>query len=59
MIDEMHRREPEPTEEVLSNENSKAVSSAEPPPAYIPACGALCDAFWWARRGSDREKSSD
>ncbi|HVN29475.1 MAG TPA: hypothetical protein VMT64_13350 [Candidatus Binataceae bacterium] len=21
----------------------------EPPAAYIPACGTLCDAFWWAR----------
>jgi len=20
------------------------------PTAYIPACGTLCDAFWWARR---------
>jgi hypothetical protein len=19
------------------------------PTAYIPACGTLCDAFWWAR----------
>jgi hypothetical protein len=22
----------------------------EPPAVYIPACGALCDIFWWARR---------
>jgi hypothetical protein len=24
--------------------------SAEPPHLYLPACGALCDIFWWARR---------
>jgi hypothetical protein len=23
---------------------------AERPVLYFPACGALCDAFWWARR---------
>jgi hypothetical protein len=23
-------------------------SSAQPPRLYIPACGVLCDAFWWA-----------
>jgi hypothetical protein len=22
----------------------------EPAALYFPACGALCDAFWWARR---------
>jgi hypothetical protein len=22
----------------------------EPPKVYIPACGVLCDIFWWARR---------
>jgi hypothetical protein len=22
----------------------------EPPAAWIPACGVLCDMFWWARR---------
>jgi hypothetical protein len=30
----------------------------ELPVAYIPACGTLCDAFWWARR-SEPTKSSD
>jgi hypothetical protein len=30
----------------------------QPPVAYIPACGTLCDAFWWARR-SDPKKPSD
>ncbi len=24
----------------------------EPPAAYIPSCGVLCDMFWWARRRS-------
>jgi|HubBroStandDraft_6_1064221.scaffolds.fasta_scaffold452508_1 hypothetical protein len=23
-------------------------SSAQPSRLYIPACGVLCDAFWWA-----------
>jgi hypothetical protein len=23
---------------------------AEPPRVYFPACGVLCDVFWWARR---------
>jgi hypothetical protein len=22
----------------------------EPPALFLPACGALCDVFWWARR---------
>jgi hypothetical protein len=21
-----------------------------PAPVYLPACGVLCDIFWWARR---------
>jgi hypothetical protein len=24
--------------------------SVEPPKIYVPACGVLCDIFWWARR---------
>jgi len=54
----MSRREQESTEEVISKENPEPRSSRNPPKAYIPACGTLCDAFWWARRSSDREKSS-
>lgn len=23
---------------------------AEPPQLFLPACGALCDILWWARR---------
>ncbi|MFZ1888951.1 MAG: hypothetical protein WAU33_13025 [Candidatus Binataceae bacterium] len=33
-------------------------SSPEPPRVYIRACGALCDAFWWAR-GSAPAKKDD
>ncbi len=25
------------------------VPDSEVPALYFPACGALCDAFWWAR----------
>ncbi|MGC1678248.1 MAG: hypothetical protein WA740_12035 [Candidatus Binataceae bacterium] len=31
----------------------------EPPYLYIRACGALCDAFWWARRSTPARDSSD
>jgi hypothetical protein len=44
---------------VIAEENSEAGAVFEPPTAYIPACGTLCDAFWWARRSPDREESSD
>jgi hypothetical protein len=27
-----------------------AAIPAEPPKLFLPACGALCDVFWWARR---------
>jgi hypothetical protein len=27
----------------------------EPPKIYIPACGVLCDVFWWARRDPPAE----
>jgi len=38
-----------------------AAEAPEPPRVYIRACGALCDAFWWARRSApaDRADSSD
>ena len=29
--------------------------SAEPPAVYFPACGVLCDVFWWARRPPEKE----
>lgn len=25
----------------------------QPEPLYLPACGALCDVLWWARRRAD------
>ncbi|HUA33058.1 MAG TPA: hypothetical protein VMA09_05595 [Candidatus Binataceae bacterium] len=30
----------------------------EPPAVYFPACGALCDIFWWARRNDSKTESS-
>ena len=33
----------------------KRSSHAEPPKIYIPACGVLCDVFWWARRDPPAE----
>jgi len=37
----------EPREKTISEET--VAKQPEPPAAYIPACGTLCDAFWWAR----------
>jgi hypothetical protein len=34
---------------------ARDTSNAEPPEIYIPACGALCDIFWWARRNPPAE----
>jgi hypothetical protein len=34
----------------------KIVPAVEPPKVYLPACGALCDIFWWARRSSPGEE---
>jgi hypothetical protein len=34
-------------------------SPKEPPYLYIRACGALCDAFWWARRSVPARESSE
>jgi len=33
-----------------------SVERAEPPRVYLPACGALCDIFWWARRTPEPPK---
>jgi hypothetical protein len=46
--------------EIVAQENPAAdsASAANPPTAYIAACGTLCDAFWWARPSLKREKSS-
>jgi hypothetical protein len=32
-----------------SEKKTADADSVEPPRIYIPACGALCDIFWWAR----------
>ncbi len=31
-------------------------SRVEPPKIYLPACGVLCDVFWWARRNPPVEE---
>jgi hypothetical protein len=33
-------------------------SQVEPPKVLIPACGALCDIFWWARRNRPAEEQA-
>jgi hypothetical protein len=33
-----------------SEKKIAAPDSVEPPGIYLPACGVLCDIFWWARR---------
>jgi hypothetical protein len=48
------RDETKETQEAALTESERG----EAPIAYIPACGTLCDAFWWARR-SDPKKPSD
>jgi hypothetical protein len=59
MIDAVDRREEKLPQPITSRENSDSETAAQPPTAYIAACGTLCDAFWWARRSFDPEKPSD
>jgi hypothetical protein len=33
-----------------SRQTHAKAASDEPPALFLPACGALCDVFWWARR---------
>jgi hypothetical protein len=33
---------------VLPRESEESSKGTQPPRLYIPACGVLCDAFWWA-----------
>jgi hypothetical protein len=35
---------------MLPDDKNEAPKQVEPPEIYIPACGVLCDIFWWARR---------
>jgi hypothetical protein len=58
MIGSMRESEQKTPPEVVAPGEAKANSSATPPTAYIPACGTLCDAFWWARP-SRPPKSAD
>jgi hypothetical protein len=48
----MDRREQALVDEGVSKQQPEAGPISDPPIAYIPACGTLCDAFWWARRGT-------
>jgi hypothetical protein len=34
------------------------LTHADPPKVYLPACGALCDVFWWARRDPPAEETA-
>jgi hypothetical protein len=36
-----------------------AARRTEPPALYFPACGAFCDAFWWARRRDSGTREED
>ena len=33
-----------------ARDSATAPTHVEPPKIYLPACGALGDIFWWARR---------
>jgi hypothetical protein len=39
----------------MPTEKEIPAAPAEPPKIYIPACGVLCDVFWWARRDPSAE----
>jgi hypothetical protein len=39
----------------MPSEPEKRIVATEPPKIYIPACGVLCDVFWWARRDPSAE----
>jgi len=51
-----------PDEKIVAPEQETATpaeASAEhvdPPKVYLPACGALVDIFWWARRTPEPPK---
>jgi hypothetical protein len=40
----------------MPSEPEKGIVAPEPPEIYIPACGVLCDVFWWARREPPAEQ---
>jgi hypothetical protein len=37
-------------DKTTATDSSTLLTQVEPPKIYIPACGVLCDVFWWARR---------
>jgi len=43
-------------EEPLATPADASVERVEPPKVYLPACGALVDIFWWARRAPEPRK---
>ncbi|HSU90844.1 MAG TPA: hypothetical protein VLI44_05315 [Sporolactobacillaceae bacterium] len=43
-------------EEQTTTPADASVDRVEPPKVYLPACGALVDIFWWARRTPDAPK---
>jgi hypothetical protein len=51
-----------PDEKIVADEErtnapaDASVERAEPPKVYLPACGALVDIFWWARRAPEPPK---
>ena len=47
----------DPKTENAVEEKDAVDPPSDVPRAFIPACGTLCDAFWWARR-SDRKPPS-
>ena len=47
-LDELQKA-PRDTDAAIAD-NEVSARPAEPPKIYIPACGVLCDIFWWARR---------
>jgi hypothetical protein len=51
-------REDKSAQDIVEQPNPDPRPALNPAPAYIPACGTLCDAFWWARRGTPA-KSAD
>jgi hypothetical protein len=43
-------------EELTTGSADGSVEHSEPPKVYLPACGALVDIFWWARRTPEPPK---
>ena len=51
-----------PDEKIVAPEQQTSTAAdasgerVEPPKIYLPACGALVDIFWWARRAPEPPK---